>query len=63
VRSALGALKRLGWAVADTRSGVTRRWLGLAWLGILNMLDGVASTERRIIFMTTNYLERSVSER
>ena len=26
--------------------------------GLLNMLDGVASTEARIIFMTTNYIER-----
>lgn len=26
--------------------------------GLLNCLDGVASTEARILFMTTNYLER-----
>ncbi len=26
--------------------------------GLLNALDGVASTEARIVFMTTNYLER-----
>jgi len=26
--------------------------------GLLNMLDGVASTEARILFMTTNYIER-----
>lgn len=26
--------------------------------GLLNCLDGVASTEARIMFMTTNYLER-----
>lgn len=26
--------------------------------GLLNCLDGVASTEARIVFMTTNYLER-----
>ena len=26
--------------------------------GLLNMLDGVASSEGRILFMTTNYLER-----
>ena len=26
--------------------------------GLLNMLDGVASSEARILFMTTNYLER-----
>lgn len=26
--------------------------------GLLNMLDGVASTEARILFMTTNYLDR-----
>lgn len=28
--------------------------------GLLNCLDGVASTEARIVFMTTNYLERLV---
>ncbi|KAJ8957611.1 hypothetical protein NQ314_006514 [Rhamnusium bicolor] len=27
--------------------------------GLLNCLDGVASTEARMVFMTTNYLERS----
>jgi hypothetical protein len=26
--------------------------------GLLNMLDGVASTEERIVFMTTNHVER-----
>lgn len=26
--------------------------------GLLNCLDGVASAEARIMFMTTNYLER-----
>ena len=26
--------------------------------GLLNTLDGVASTEARVVFMTTNYLER-----
>lgn len=26
--------------------------------GLLNMLDGVVSAEARILFMTTNYLER-----
>lgn len=26
--------------------------------GLLNCLDGVASTEARILFMTTNYLNR-----
>lgn len=26
--------------------------------GLLNTLDGVASTEERIVFMTTNYLDR-----
>ena len=31
--------------------------------GLLNTLDGVASTEGRIVFMTTNYLERCVVAR
>lgn len=26
--------------------------------GLLNTLDGVASSEARVLFMTTNYLER-----
>ena len=26
--------------------------------GLLNALDGVASTEARILFMTTNYIDR-----
>ena len=26
--------------------------------GLLNVLDGVASSEERLIFMTTNYIER-----
>ena len=26
--------------------------------GLLNTLDGVASTEARIVFMTTNYIDR-----
>ncbi|XP_070538574.1 mitochondrial chaperone BCS1-like [Ptychodera flava] len=30
----------------------------LTFSGLLNALDGVASTEARIVFMTTNYLER-----
>lgn len=28
--------------------------------GLLNCLDGVASTEARIVFMTTNYIDRFV---
>ena len=37
------------------------RYEGLSHLtlsGLLNALDGVASAEARIIFMTTNYVER-----
>lgn len=30
----------------------------MTFSGLLNTLDGVASTEARIVFMTTNYLER-----
>ena len=32
----------------------------LTFSGLLNALDGVASTEARIVFMTTNYLDRLV---
>lgn len=30
----------------------------LTFSGLLNALDGVASTEARIVFMTTNHLDR-----
>ena len=30
----------------------------LTFSGLLNALDGVASAEARIIFMTTNYIDR-----
>ncbi len=30
----------------------------LTFSGLLNCLDGVASTEARIVFMTTNYIDR-----
>ena len=30
----------------------------LTFSGLLNALDGVASTEARIVFMTTNYIDR-----
>ena len=32
----------------------------LTFSGLLNALDGVASTEGRIVFMTTNHLDRFV---
>lgn len=37
------------------------KYMGMARLtlsGLLNALDGVASAEARIIFMTTNYIDR-----
>lgn len=30
----------------------------LTFSGLLNALDGVASSEARIVFMTTNYIDR-----
>lgn len=30
----------------------------MTFSGLLNCLDGVASTEERLVFMTTNYLDR-----
>jgi len=33
----------------------------LTYSGLLNALDGVASTEARIIFMTTNHIDRYVA--
>ena len=32
--------------------------LQVTFSGLLNCLDGVVSTEERLVFMTTNYLER-----
>lgn len=43
------------------RVAVTAAYEGLnrvTFSGLLNCLDGVASAEARILFMTTNYLER-----
>ena len=43
-------------AVKAAYEGLSR----VTFSGLLNTLDGVASTEARIVFMTTNYLERYV---
>ncbi|XP_034185730.1 mitochondrial chaperone BCS1 [Osmia lignaria lignaria] len=45
----------------DEAKEVTTAYAGLnrvTFSGLLNCLDGVASTEARVLFMTTNYLER-----
>lgn len=41
-------------AMKSAYEGLSR----VTFSGLLNTLDGVASTEARILFMTTNYLER-----
>ncbi|XP_042192023.1 mitochondrial chaperone BCS1 [Callorhinchus milii] len=42
-----------------TENPIVYKGMGrLTFSGLLNALDGVASTEARIIFMTTNYLDR-----
>lgn len=43
-------------AMKSAYEGLSR----VTFSGLLNTLDGVASTEARIVFMTTNYLERQV---
>ena len=43
-------------AVKAAYEGLSR----VTFSGLLNTLDGVASTEARIVFMTTNYLERFI---
>lgn len=43
---------------ADAGGASRHRRSSLTFSGLLNTLDGVASSEERIIFMTTNYLER-----
>lgn len=45
----------------EENSKVKTAYQGLSrvtFSGLLNTLDGVASSEARIVFMTTNYLER-----
>ena len=46
----------LGVFISDATAfqGMSR----LTFSGLLNALDGVASTEARIVFMTTNYIDR-----
>ena len=46
-------------AVKSAYEGLSR----VTFSGLLNTLDGVASTEARIVFMTTNFLERLPKER
>lgn len=41
-------------AMKNAYEGLSR----VTFSGLLNTLDGVASSEARILFMTTNYLER-----
>ena len=47
-------IKSSHFAVKAAYEGLSR----VTFSGLLNTLDGVASTEARIVFMTTNYLER-----
>ena len=42
------------YSVKAAYEGLSR----VTFSGLLNTLDGVASTEARIVFMTTNYLDR-----
>jgi chaperone BCS1 len=43
---------------AFTKERVQQTTYSVTFSGLLNALDGVASTEERVIFMTTNHLER-----
>lgn len=47
-------MKKINSTVKAAYDGLNR----VTFSGLLNCLDGVASTEARILFMTTNYLER-----
>ena len=42
----------------EERTNVLLGNLQVTFSGLLNTLDGVASSEERLVFMTTNYLER-----
>ncbi|KAK0548434.1 Complex III assembly protein translocase and chaperone [Tilletia horrida] len=44
--------------VSGSRSGPAPTKTNITFSGLLNALDGVASSEERIVFMTTNYPER-----
>lgn len=46
----------LGRPVADEKGGVYHS--PLTFSGLLNALDGVAASEGRLVFMTTNHLNR-----
>lgn len=45
-------------AVSNGTEFISRYQSGVTFSGLLNALDGVASSEERIIFMTTNHIER-----
>ena len=45
----------ISFSVKSAYEGLSR----VTFSGLLNALDGVASSEARVLFMTTNYLERS----
>lgn len=49
-------LKNWCFLVATAYEGLSRVTLS----GLLNALDGAASSEARILFMTTNYIDRLV---
>ena len=44
--------------IIDTDPAMYQGMGRLTFSGLLNALDGVASTEARIVFMTTNYVDR-----
>ena len=46
------------FAVAEQMRAAYEGLSRVTFSGLLNCLDGVASTEARIVFMTTNYLDR-----
>merc|ERR1712112_71245 len=46
--------RELGAQAGEAFKGLNR----LTFSGLLNAIDGVTSTEGRVLFMTTNYMER-----
>jgi len=53
-------LEDIDAAFASTRlsPGSEQSYSGVTFSGLLNTLDGVASSEERLLFMTTNHIER-----
>jgi chaperone BCS1 len=51
-------LEDIDAAFVQRRAGDQTRGGGVSFSGLLNAIDGVGSGEQRVVFMTTNFIER-----